>query len=246
MSQHTRPTTLLLLALVLAIPGTIAVAQPLQPAYQTSALQEPVEHVVAIDNYRAAIEALEFRHGAYDIGLYEPLQGLGGQLLAGGDLVGARAVYNRALQISRINEGLYNANQVNLVEKLIDIDRELEDWVSVDRQYGYLENLYGRIYSDDDPQLERALRQLVVWHVDAANINLNGQRTEHLRSLYRLYKTRLRVVVNTLGKDDPFAEFLQRRVSTSEYQLYTSTNVPNERRRQSFYSLRERYMLSLD
>ncbi|MEX2130418.1 MAG: hypothetical protein WD772_02950, partial [Pseudohongiellaceae bacterium] len=150
MSQRTCRTLLFGSSFIVATAGTFAFAQPLQPAYETVVLQESVQQVEAIGDYHEAIETLEFRHGAYDTGLFEPLQGLGAQLLSVGNLTEARAVYNRALQISRINEGLFNAIQVGIVEKLIDIDMALEDWESVDRQYGYLENLFGRLYADDD------------------------------------------------------------------------------------------------
>ena len=200
----------------------------------------------SLNNYRHAIEQLEYDHGVYDARLTEALQGLGAQLLLAGDQQAARDVYSRALQISRINDGLYSETQVPIIEKIIDIDLQLQNWDAVDKQYAYLENLFGKLYRTDDPRLEQSLRKLVAWHLDASNVNLEGKRLDHLRSLNRLYKLRLTVTLNTLGPDDPMTQFLSRRVALSQYHLYAHTGVASERRRQEFYSLRERYLLTLE
>lgn len=232
--------------LLLLLPSSSLWSQD-QPAPLPAAFfAETPSSVAAIDAYRAAVEALESEFGAYDQRLVEALQALGGRLRADGDLVAAREAYSRALQVNRINDGLYNPAQISLVETLIGIGFDLGDWSGVDRQYGYLENLFRRLYPEDDIRLEQALRTVVAWHIDASNINLDGKRIEHLRAVHRIYSTRLQVALNTVGGDDPLAEFLRNRVAMSEYHLYASAVIPTDRRRQAFYGLREKYLLSLD
>ena len=246
MAGHRAKAATLLVIFLSSFWAVSASAQALQLSRQMPADAVAASTPESLSSYQQAIEQLEYDHGVYDSRLIEALQGLGAQLLLADDPLAAREVYSRALQISRINDGLYSETQVPIIERIIDIDLDLENWDAVDRQYAYLENLFGKLYTTDDPRLEKSLRKLVAWHLDASNVNLEGKRLDHLRSLNRLYKLRLAVTLNTLGPDDPMSQFLTRRVALSQYHLYAHTGVANERRRQEFYSLRERYLLTLE
>ena len=197
-----------------------------------------------IDKQLESVIELEYNHGPYDIRLKEALKGLGFQLKNSGDLVEARNAYNRALHISRVNEGLYNASQVNIVERLIELDFGLRNWEAVDNHYGYLEHLYKRLYRVDDPRLEEGLKKVVAWHIDASNINLDGNRLHHLRKVHNLYKLRLQVAELTLAGEDPMFNFLEQNIARSERYLYMSSSLNNEMLRQRNRSARDRRRLA--
>lgn len=220
--------------------------QPLQTIYQAAGPLDSAQLAISIERSRHNLESLELTYGGYDPRLNEALMGLGRQLQSAEDLTAARAAYTRAWQISRINAGLFNPDQVAIISRLIEIDSTLEDWEAVDKQYAYLENLFGKLYDPQDPRLERSLRPLVAWHLNASNGNLDGRRIEHLRSLTRLYKLRHTVALNTRGPDDPLVDYLKQRIMVSEYHLYASSRVISDKRLQSFYTLQERYLLTLE
>lgn len=191
---------------------------------------------LAIERQGRAVDELEARYGPYDIRLKEALRGLGFQLKKGGDLHGARHAYNRALHVSRVNEGLHSASQIPVVERLIEVDLRLGDWSEVDRHYTLLEHLYRKLYDMNDPRLEEGLRKIVAWHFDASNVNLDGKRIDHLRKALGLLKLRLQIAELTLSGEDPLFDSLKQNIARSERFIYLASDLNKEiesRRRRS-------------
>ncbi len=220
-----------LLALSLVTVCPIVQGDPLALAPSALSRQLPMS---VIEKQRESILQLEFNYGPYDIRLKEALKGLGFQLKNSGDFFESRNAYNRALHISRVNEGLYNASQVSIVERLIELDFGLANWEEVNKHYGYLEHLYKRLYRIDDPKLEEGLKKVVAWHIDASNINLGGNRVEHLRKVYLLFKLRLKVAELTLSGEDPMFDFLKYNIARSERYLYMASDLNKEMRRHRY------------
>lgn len=192
------------------------------------------------------VDDLEQKFGPYDIRLKEALKGLGYQFNKAGDLLAASEAYKRALHISRINEGLFNASQLTIVERLIDVDQQMARWDLVNNHYGYLEHLYKKLYPKDDPRLEIGLRKVVAWHFDASNFNLNGRRVEHVRKALGLLKLRLEVAELTLSGEDPLLDSLKQNIAQSEYYLYLSSDPYREMSRERARYRRDRYLATLD
>jgi len=232
-----------LLALSLVTACITAQAQPLALA---QSLESPKLPLTVIDKQRASVLKLENNYGPYDIRLKEAFKGLGFQLKNSGDFFEARNAYNRALHISRVNEGLYNVSQVSIVERLIELDFRLANWTDMNNHYGYLENLYKRLYRVDDPKLEEGLKKVVAWHIDASNINLDGNKIEHLRKVHTLFKLRLQVAELTLAGEDPMFDFLKQNIARSERYLYLASDLNKEMMRQRKRSLRDRYIVARD
>ena len=202
--------------------------------------------VELVDKQLQLVEDLESQYGPYDIRLKEALKGLGFQLKKSGEFHAAGEAYQRALHVSRINEGLYNESQLSIVERLIEVDQQMARWEQVNDHYGYLEHLYKRLYQKDDPRLEQGLRKVVAWHFDASNFNLNGQRVEHLRKAHGLLKLRLEIAELTLSGEDPLLDSLKRNIARSEYFLYLSSDIYQEMTRERRRSARDRYLVTLD
>lgn len=204
------------------------------------------DRVQLVSRQLRLVEELELEYGPFDIKLKEAFKGLGFQLRQSGELEAASEAYKRALHVSRINEGLYNESQLSIVERLIDVDQKLARWDRVNDHYGYLEHLYKKIYGKEDPRLERGLRKVVAWHLDASSYNLNGERIEHLHKAHGLLKLRLEVAELTRSGEDPLLDALRRNIAQSEHILYLASDQYREMSRERRRYTRDRYLVTLD
>jgi hypothetical protein len=166
--------------------------------------------------------------GAYDQRLVEPLVDQARRLQEENQHEEASRLLQEALHLLRINNGLYDASQIDALDALIESEIALQDWESVDRYYTYMEHLYRRLYGVDDPRLEHGLQKVVAWHVNALNVNLDGKRMEHLQQASKLFKLRLQVAQLTLSADDPKLDFLYRNIAICERQLYLGSDLTKE------------------
>jgi hypothetical protein len=174
------------------------------------------------------IQALDTYFGPYDFRLAVPLQTLGRQLEESGNHGDAVAVYQQALHVTRVNNGLYHESQVGILERLIENNKALKNWEAVNNHYAYLEHLYRRLYEVEDPRLETGLQKVVSWHVNALNVNLDGRRVEHLQQANKLFKLRLEIAEQTLTADDPKFAFLHYNIAICERQLYLASDINRE------------------
>ncbi|NQV70289.1 MAG: hypothetical protein HQ498_09710 [Pseudohongiella sp.] len=170
----------------------------------------------------------DFEFGAYDRRQVEPLGDLGRQQLEVGDYSRALALFKQALHVVRINNGLYHESQLEILDSIIASEIALQDWAAVDNHYSYLEHLYRRLYPLDDPRLEKGLREVSSWHVNALNINIDGRRVEHLREANKIFKLRLQIAEKTLISGDPRFDFLVRNIEICERQLYLASDLNKE------------------
>jgi tetratricopeptide (TPR) repeat protein len=79
-----------------------------------------------------AIEELQFERGIYDPALMEAYSDLGGLYTELEDYASAAQLYADALQLTRINTGLYSEQQLPLIKSLIETNTRLKDWDKVD------------------------------------------------------------------------------------------------------------------
>ena len=170
----------------------------------------------------------EFEFGAYDQRQVEPLGDLGREQLELGDYAQALQLFKQALHVSRINHGLYHESQLQILDSIIASEIALRDWEAVDNHYSYLEHLYRRLFELDDPRLERGLREVSSWHVNALNVNIDGRRVEHLRQANKVFKLRLQIAERTLTIGDPRYDFLVKNIEICERQLYLSSDLNTE------------------
>lgn len=201
-------------------------APPLQAQSFTTSQSELLMPVLEAMPDATEYTALQF--GAYDLRLINPLFIQARQLQEAENHVDASRLYREALHILRINNGLYDASQVPVLDSLIESEIALQDWESVDKYYGYMEHLYRRLYPLEDPRLELGLQKVVSWHVNAINVNIDGKRIEHLQQANKLFKLRLQMAELTLTADDPKLDFLYRNIAICERQLYLSSDLNKE------------------
>jgi len=193
-----------------------------------------------------AIVAIESEFGPYDFRLQEPLASLGKLLQQAGNHQEALVAFDRALHVTRINRGLYDETQIEIVDLIIDSDSALANWDSVNQHYGYLEYLYQVLYHVEDPRLETGLQKVVSWHVNALNVNLDGKRIEHLRQANKLFKLRLEIAERTLSAGHPRFEFLEQNIKNCEHQLYLASDLNKEMHRRQERSRRSNALAGLE
>ena len=102
-------------------------------------------------SYQFYITDLESRHGPYASGLAEQLLGLGVAYQSQGLHSQAVDIFKRGVHISRINSGLYNADQIPLLQRLINSLVAAGDYDTADERQYYLY----RVHASGTPSCAR-------------------------------------------------------------------------------------------
>ena len=89
------------------------------------------------DVYERRLTQVESAGGPYSDGLTEPLLGLARYHRGQGELETALALYQRALHLLRVNDGLYSERQIPLVREQLQLYREAGDFKALDQRYDY-------------------------------------------------------------------------------------------------------------
>ncbi len=120
---------------------------------------------------QAAIEALQSDVGIYAPELIEAYDDLARFYVEQKDHENAARLHNDALQIARINTGLYSESQLGIIDALITDHRALEDWREVDdlHQLSYL--IQSRLFSAGDPQRLAAATSFGAWKLELVREN---------------------------------------------------------------------------
>jgi hypothetical protein len=139
-----------------------------------------------------ALEELRSEQGIYSPLLVEAYSDLGALHTQLEDFDSAARVYNDALQIARINTGLYSEQQVPLLESLIDSHQQRQDWQKVDDLVHLHLHLHQRLYARTDSQYLEAAKDYGAWKQRAINQNLLAQgaqgRLNDARDLSQFYE----------------------------------------------------------
>ena len=140
-----------------------------------AAAQRSVELFRELELQRDDIERRQAQTGAYDLSLIESHYGLGNLLTELEDFEAAAAAYNEALQLSRINHGLYSQQQLPSLNALIDSRTRLQQWQEVDNLNELRLHLASRLYMKIDRRYLELARQYGRWKIEALNKNLLRQ-----------------------------------------------------------------------
>ena len=115
----------------------VALDQPRIPAGQRSAARQRVQHL------RQRLREQELAQGPYAAPLAETLTELARAVDALGDDAAALKARERALHLTRVNEGLYSAAQAPLLRALLEGHRRRGEFARLDERYDYFFRLYG-------------------------------------------------------------------------------------------------------
>ena len=143
--------------------------------------------------YRRALRIAEAREGGFSRGVIEPLHGLGLAYHAGGQYHNAAETLRRAVDVSRKLDGLFNIQQLPLVESLVESYVALEQTADVDREQQYAMRLSENAYGKDDPRMLPVLARNAQW----------CESTRRYRMARQSHARALEILGRTAGKRDP-------------------------------------------
>ncbi|NQX89454.1 MAG: hypothetical protein HRT77_12395 [Halioglobus sp.] len=139
--------------------------------------------------WHRTILQLEHRGGAYSSALSESLLGLARLLQEQGRHAEAIRVFRRGTHLTRINEGLYSAQQIPLVQGEIASHLAQGNFPLADERQDYLYRVQLESLQRTD-QLAAALMAQAQWQLEAFQRGLDGPdnyaRLMHMTELYRM------------------------------------------------------------
>lgn len=212
----------------------------------SSAPSDPESLATAISGYEQAIAALEVSGGAYEPRLSQELLSLGTLLQGAGDYSRAREVFERASHVNRVNYGLYNLEQIPIIEKTIENYLAEGDLLAADEQQQYLFYLQRKSLGDLSVDLLPALTRYAEWNVYAFNsrvyaksvddgeeeyrqaspaeagISLESFRTRSLVNAQNIYHSIIRILMSNYGISDPRLLDVEKRLALTNYFFATS------------------------
>ncbi len=191
-----------------------------------SRVPSPEERAVADpthspEDYISAIEQIEADEGAYGSQLPQHLMGLGLNLQEQGDHQEAIDLFKRAIHVTRINEGLYNLNQVPMLERLIESHVARGEWEDANDRHQYLYWLHRRNYGDDDPRMLPVIDKLSSWHLNAYALDASAGLFHHLINAHNLFKLAVDIIDTNYGSHDLRLIDALRGLTVSNYYLAT-------------------------
>lgn len=121
---------------------------------------------------RQAIDEMQGSQGIYAPQLQEAYGDLAALYAEIEDFESAITVYTDALQISRINTGLYNDQQLPIIASLIESNSELRNWEETDDLHELRYHISSRVYQLDDPAYLEEAENYGAWKLRLLRQNL--------------------------------------------------------------------------
>jgi tetratricopeptide (TPR) repeat protein len=176
------------------LPGAAAAA----PA----ASELELEALAETDPFVEAIELLESSGGAYDPGLPEHLLSLGLALERAGRHEEAIKVFKRGAHLTRINNGLYGAGQIPLLNGEIRNRLALGQYAEADERQEYMYRVLVRGMGSGSSRAT-ALMQQARWQYSAYQLGVGGATYPRLMNMWDLYRLALNDVIAAEGETSP-------------------------------------------
>jgi len=184
-----------------------------------------VNRLESIRQYQATINELEFEGGAWEQGLTQELLAMGSLQQQLGSHPAAVEAYTRAMQVSRINYGLDNLEQVSIVEQLINSHLALGQWEKADQYHNYLYYTQKKAYGHDDPRMIPVLDRLASWSLSAFNGGYGEAVGLRLFTAFYSYRAASNIVSMHFGEDDErFVNYLKEMAATA-YLVYRNPRL---------------------
>ena len=163
----------------------IDMATPLESQTESAFVEEPS----TLGVYRGYIESIETSAGAFAPGLTEQLLGLGLNLQSLGRHVEAAEVLKRGVHISRIQSGLYGADQIPLLRAEIRSLAALGFYDDVNERQAYLARVESEALAGTPASIAALLDQ-AAWAEQAWALGLGEAEThpEHLARSWEYYR----------------------------------------------------------
>jgi tetratricopeptide (TPR) repeat protein len=174
---------------------------PAQPVPEAAG-KPPVAELPDIQSYREAIEQLESGEGAYASALPEQLLSLGISLQRSGKHDEAVKLFKRGVHLSRINNGLYGAEQIALLQQEILSHIALGQYTAADERQHYMYRVQMRNMESGMGRAE-AFSQQARWQYNAYRLDLGDAGYTRLMNMWDLYRLALNDIVDREGSTTP-------------------------------------------
>lgn len=144
-----------------------------------------------LTRFEENITALEGESGPYDASLIEALMDQGRYLAGIGQHQSAAIVYERALNITRISDGLLSEQQLPVLDDLTEAHKAAGDWQKADDREHLTYYLQSRLHAPGSVAHAEALIEYGNWKMQVVRGNLLGRSTranyEDLEYLQQAY-----------------------------------------------------------
>ena len=115
-------------------------------------------------SFDTALETLEKTEAISSRRLISPLAGLGAVYAASGQPARAADVLHRAIAISRRANGLFNVDQLELIDALVAAYETLGNLEGIERERRYELQIVQQAYGQDDPRTLPAVTRMAEWY----------------------------------------------------------------------------------
>lgn len=133
------------------------------------------------------IEDFERQGGPYDLRLAEPLHGMGRALMDDGEPFEAMKVFRRAMQISRVNEGLNAQTQLPILDDMIALRQLLGQFEEADKLVSKRYRVQREIYEPGSTQWDRATEEYIDWQRQAYLQGIGGESYMRLLGMHEVH-----------------------------------------------------------
>jgi tetratricopeptide (TPR) repeat protein len=140
----------------------------------------------AIENYQRTLRILQAKSTIADRQQIRPLHGLGVSFMGAKDPESAVVALKRAADLSRNTDGLFNINQVEFIDALIDAYEATGRFVEAEKESLYAMRVEEAAYGRNSIKLLNRLDKLAVWYEGARRYT--SERNIYERSLAILAK----------------------------------------------------------
>ena len=151
---------------------------------------------------RNAISDIESSHGAYAADLPEQMLSLGLALQQQDRHAEALAVFKRGVHLARINNGLYSAEQIPLLQGEITSAAALGEYGHVDQLQEYLYRVQQRGLPAGEARANALVKQ-ATWQFNAYQLGLGESGPERLLSMWDLYRLAWNDLLTIEGENSP-------------------------------------------
>lgn len=162
--------------------------------------------------YEQQLLEMEQQGGPYAAALAEPLAALARLQEQQGDIPQSRRLYERALHLVRVNEGLYSERQIPILRQLLGSYRQSGDMQALDTRYDYYFRLYGAGQPPYTDLRLGATLEYLRWQREALLLELDPEQSGRLLSLYNLNQK----VLDAVASEDSAPYPLYRRLILSQ------------------------------
>lgn len=163
---------------------------------------EETADLLSMNQFNLSIQQLENDGGAWNSALIETLTGLGNLQQELQNHIDALETFDRALHISRINNGLYTADQLPVLSEIIESYLALGNWEQADLYHDYQLFVQQRTFGASDPRVIPMLADFGEWNIRAFSIGYGNVLGLRLSTAQIAFNAAFRLLSTHYGRSD--------------------------------------------